>query len=101
MCLVLGNSNSACFSNERIGVGGRFLPHGSGDSIGFSNPFSQMDLIDLTLLERNFTWFELNDEDASRLDRFLVSGIWCEFDTLLKVIKTQEGELKCVGVFCF
>lgn len=42
-----------------------------------SNFISQMDLIDLPLLRRNFTWLETNGLTSNRLDVILVSEAWC------------------------
>jgi hypothetical protein len=46
--------------------------------IEFGDFIRDMELIDLPLLGRKFTWFHLNGISMSRIDRFLVSDDWLE-----------------------
>lgn len=73
-CLV-GDYNAVCNTRERNGVGSSF---GSQEAYEFSSFVGDMELIDLQLLGRRFTWQKADGSAMSRLDRFLLSEAWIE-----------------------
>jgi hypothetical protein len=71
---VVGDFNSVTDPIERRGVG-------AGNSGGreveeFCDFLRQLEMIDLPLLGRQFTWFHSNGFTMSRLDRILISPEW-------------------------
>ncbi|WJX32289.1 hypothetical protein P8452_20632 [Trifolium repens] len=71
---IVGDFNSVSNINERRGVG-------SGSGVGreiqeFGAFLRQLDMVDMPLLGRQFTWFHNNGCTMSRLDRVLLSNEW-------------------------
>lgn len=42
----------------------------------FNGFINQMELLDIPISDRRFTWFRPNGKSMSRIDRFLISGAW-------------------------
>ncbi|XP_058217549.1 uncharacterized protein LOC131328649 [Rhododendron vialii] len=77
---VGGDFNEIQDVNERVGC--LRIERGMRDFVDFRN---NMELIDLPMLGRNFTWTNFQDRAIhSRLDRFLVSIQWMENFKLLQ-----------------
>lgn len=70
---VTGDFNVVKNARERRGSGRNVFV---GDSIYFERFIEDMNLMDLPLVGRKFTWYSSNDTAMSRLDRFLVSDEW-------------------------
>jgi hypothetical protein len=71
---ILGDFNSVVSGNERRGVN---LDHSLTSEMGeFAQFVEGMELVDLPILGRNFTWFHPSGRAMSRIDRVLVSGDW-------------------------
>jgi hypothetical protein len=75
---IVGDFNSVISVNERRGVGssidvggdvGREMEH-------FGNFIRHLEMVDMPLLGRQFTWFHPNGVNMSRLDRVLLSVDW-------------------------
>ncbi|XP_057421573.1 uncharacterized protein LOC130715485 isoform X1 [Lotus japonicus] len=62
-------------SSERRGVGANSQQHRS-ESVEFNDFIDEMELLDIPLLGRKFTWVRPNGLQMSRLDRFLISPGW-------------------------
>lgn len=74
---VMGDFNSSCFLFERAG-GDSSVQLGIRSMLNFVIS-SLMELWDLPLIGRNFTWFQPKGRLASRLDRILISEDWREY----------------------
>jgi hypothetical protein len=75
---IVGDFNSVTSTNERRGGGSGI---GVGTEVGremeyFGNFIRQLEMVDLPLLGRQFTWFHPNGYTMSRIDRVLVSADW-------------------------
>jgi hypothetical protein len=71
---IIEDFNSVAYSNERRGVG-------VGGSVGreveeFGAFIQELEMVDMPLLGRQFTWFHPNEVTMSRLDRVLLSVDW-------------------------
>lgn len=73
---VLGDFYSTCSSTERVGVGAASSFSEGADCLEFSNFISQMEVIDLSLLDLKFTWYRPNGETCIRIDRILIFSEW-------------------------
>ncbi|XP_057423791.1 uncharacterized protein LOC130717555 [Lotus japonicus] len=72
---VAGDFNVVRSSSERRGVGANSQQHRS-ESVEFNDFIDEMELLDIPLLGRKFTWVRPNGLQMSRLDRFLISPGW-------------------------
>ncbi|MCH90743.1 transposon TX1 putative protein, partial [Trifolium medium] len=73
---VVGDFNAVVVPEERRGVS---LEHSTNlEMSGFSDFINELNLVDLPLLGRRFTWFHANGRSMSRIDRMLVSPEWME-----------------------
>lgn len=70
---VLGDFNSIRRRDERRGVVGSFV---SSNWLDFNQFIFDLELVDLSLVGRRFTWFNADESMRSRLDSVLVSEIW-------------------------
>ncbi|KAK2401933.1 hypothetical protein QL285_051492 [Trifolium repens] len=73
---IVGEFNSVRESSERRGVGQSIPAVYSQEMLGFDEFIEDLELIDLPLVGRRFTWFHPNGVSMSRLDRVLVSNDW-------------------------
>lgn len=73
---VIGYFNSVKCSSERRGVGQNLQV---SEMVKFQEFIEDMNLIDLPVLGRRFTWFKPDDSVVSRIDRFLVYDGWINF----------------------
>jgi hypothetical protein len=71
---IMGDFNAIADPNERRGIGVSNLV--GREVTEFREFISQMELVDLPLLGRQFTWFHTNGIAMSRLDRVLISPEW-------------------------
>jgi hypothetical protein len=73
---VLGDFNAVLHRNERKGV--NFVAGSSSlaELTEFGEFVAEMELVDLLVLGRRFTWFHPNGVSMSRIDRVLVSEDW-------------------------
>jgi hypothetical protein len=75
---VVGDFNAVLDPSERRGGVGLSSTRYDREMLEFADFVSSMDLIDLPLLGRRFTWFQPSGGAMSRLDRFLVTGGWLD-----------------------
>jgi hypothetical protein len=71
---VVGDYNSVLESSDRRGVG--VASSGGREMEEFRDFVRQLEMVDLPLLGRQFTWFHSNGLTMSRLDRILISADW-------------------------
>jgi hypothetical protein len=71
---VVGDFNSVLESSDRRGVG--VASSGGREMEEFRDFVRQLEMVDLPLLGRQFTWFHSNGLTMSRLDRILISADW-------------------------
>ncbi|PNX57068.1 cysteine-rich receptor-like protein kinase, partial [Trifolium pratense] len=73
---VVGDFNAIRRMEERIGVNtmvGGTMPT---EVIEFQHFIDELELVDLPLFGRRFTWYHANGRAMSRIDRFLISDEW-------------------------
>lgn len=70
---VVGDFNVEMNLVERRGISRSVGDEGQEVRCSFNQFIEEMELIDLPLLGRKFTWYQPNGSAISRLDRFLVS----------------------------
>ncbi|PNX99671.1 cysteine-rich receptor-like protein kinase, partial [Trifolium pratense] len=73
---VVGDFNAVCSMEERVGINmedGRLL---STEVSDFRNFVENLELVDLPLLGRRFTWYQSSGKAMSRIDRILISDDW-------------------------
>jgi exonuclease III len=75
---VLGDFNSVRDSNERRGVSQLASGGFSTEMVAFNSFITSLDLVDMPLVGRTFTWFHPNGISMSRLDRLLLSSSWAD-----------------------
>ncbi|MCI29787.1 hypothetical protein A2U01_0050996, partial [Trifolium medium] len=73
---VVGDFNSVVDTSERRGVTSGVVNSSSREMREFSQFLEELELVDLPLIGRLFTWFHPNGTTMSRLDRVLVSLDW-------------------------
>ncbi|MCI31605.1 frigida-like protein, partial [Trifolium medium] len=76
---VIGDFNAVLQLDERRGVNSQSMLDVSLESREFNNLVTDMDLMDLPVLGRKFTWFHPNGRAMSRIDRAMVSEEWVNF----------------------
>ncbi|XP_057451987.1 uncharacterized protein LOC130743775 [Lotus japonicus] len=74
---LLGDFNAVRYEDKRRGVAG-VLPCQRREMAEFNLFIDNMELLDLPLAGRKFTWRRPNNQAHSRIDRFLVSKEWCD-----------------------
>jgi exonuclease III len=75
---VLGDFNAVRDSHERIGVRSGVDSGRSSEMVAFDLFLASLELVDMPLCGRRFTWYHLNGVSMSRLDRILISPSWFE-----------------------
>jgi exonuclease III len=73
---IVGDFNSVREMNERRGVGSNLVGGMSQEVIEFGEFLEALELVDMPLIGRRFTWFHPNGTTMSRLDRVLLSHDW-------------------------
>ncbi|KAI5430646.1 hypothetical protein KIW84_035018 [Lathyrus oleraceus] len=75
---VGGDFNTVWVKAERKGISNNFNIREAEDFEGF---ISSMNLVDVPMINKRFTWYNLDGSACSRLDRFLMSeklfDLWC------------------------
>ncbi|GAU43110.1 hypothetical protein TSUD_373050 [Trifolium subterraneum] len=72
---MVGDFNAVCSVDERVGVNSGD-PMITSEMVEFRNFIEELELMDLPLLGRCFTWFQPSGRAMSRLDRVLISDEW-------------------------
>jgi exonuclease III len=73
---VCGDFNSVRESQERRGIHDGGNGDHSSEMVAFDSFLNNLELVDMPLVGRSFTWFHPNGISMSRLDRILVSSAW-------------------------
>ncbi|MCI07963.1 endonuclease/exonuclease/phosphatase family protein, partial [Trifolium medium] len=73
---VIGDFNAVLNREERRGVNDTSFQSSPSEMVEFEAFVNSMDLVDLPVLVRKFTWFHPNGRTMSRIDRALVSEEW-------------------------
>jgi hypothetical protein len=73
---VLGDFNVVCRRDERRGVNDEISASHLLEMYLFNNFIGEMDVFDLSVLGRRFTWYHPNGRSMSRIDRILISEEW-------------------------
>jgi hypothetical protein len=73
---VVGDFNSVRDNVERRGIQTGVITSQSRDLVEFDRFLNDLELVDMPLLGRRFTWFHPNGVSMSRLDRVLLSEEW-------------------------
>jgi hypothetical protein len=76
-CMV-GDFNAVCSMEERVGVNAEDGRMSTTEVIKFQNFVEELELVDLALLERRFTWYQASGRAMSRIDRILISDEWAQ-----------------------
>jgi hypothetical protein len=71
---IVGDFNSVLNTNERRGV--RANNTTTSEMVEFGSFVRELEMIDMPLLGRQYTWFHNNGITMSRLDRILISNEW-------------------------
>jgi exonuclease III len=73
---VVGDFNAVCRVEERVGVTAEDRRTSALEVREFCNFMEELELVDLPLLGRRFTWYQPNCRAMSRIDRVLISDEW-------------------------
>ena len=73
---ILGDFNSVCCSEERRGVNEEVGSSQREEILLFNNFVRDVELEDLNLLGRRFTWYHPNRRAMSRIDRVFIFEEW-------------------------
>ncbi|MCH86589.1 hypothetical protein A2U01_0007447, partial [Trifolium medium] len=73
---IVSDFNAVLHREERRGVNNATFQSSPSELVDFQAFVHNMDLIDLPVLGRKFTWFHPNEITMSRIDRALVSEEW-------------------------
>ncbi|MCH95054.1 endonuclease/exonuclease/phosphatase family protein, partial [Trifolium medium] len=73
---VVGDFNAVVVSEERRGV--NLESTSTLEMMGFRSFIVDLDVIDLPILGRRYTWYNSNGSSMSRIDRILVSPEWVD-----------------------
>jgi hypothetical protein len=76
---ILGDFNAVLNRGERKGQNHLDVVSSSIEMVEFGEFVSDMELVDLPLLGRRFTWYHPNGSTMSRIDRVLVSHDWLDY----------------------
>jgi hypothetical protein len=80
---IVGDFNSVREVNERRGVGVNVMGGVTQEITEFGEFLDALEVIDMPLIGRRFTWFHPNGTTMSRLDRVLLSNDWGEGGAIL------------------
>jgi exonuclease III len=75
---VVGDFNAVCRRDERRGVNAEASSSQLLEMAGFNNFINEVDLEDLNVLGRRFTWYHANGRSMSRIDRMLILEEWLQ-----------------------
>jgi len=75
---VLGDFNVVCRRDEMRGANEEATSGQLLEMYLFNNFIGEMDLQDLNVLGRRFTWYHPNGRSMSRIDRVLISEDWSQ-----------------------
>jgi hypothetical protein len=91
---VLGDFNSVRGINERRAVNSNSNDGLTNEMREFDDFLVGLDLIDLPLVGRSFTWFHPNGVAMSRLDRVLISPRWVDMwgDAFVRVLERYVAD---------
>jgi hypothetical protein len=91
---VVGDFNSVRNATERRGVRSISLDSRNSEMREFDDFLERLELVDLPLVGRKFTWFHPNGISMSRLDRVLISSTWfeCWGDPLVRVLERDVAD---------
>jgi exonuclease III len=73
---VIGDFNAVLSREERRGVASLSSHSPTLEMVEFEGFINKLELVDLAVLGRKFTWFHSNGTTMSRIDRALVSDGW-------------------------
>jgi hypothetical protein len=73
---VVGDFNVVCSMEERVGCNLSIGRSSTSEVVEFQNFVEELELVDLPLLGRRFTWFHSSGRAMSRIDRVLISDEW-------------------------
>jgi hypothetical protein len=73
---IVGDFNAVRDANERRGVGSHIQHGRMQEMVEFDDFVESLELIDMPLIGRSFTWFHPNGLTMSRIDRVLLSQDW-------------------------
>ncbi|MCI32380.1 hypothetical protein A2U01_0053593, partial [Trifolium medium] len=73
---VCGDFNAVRDCVERRGVRDNWSGAHSTEMVAFDGFLNNLELVDMPLIGRTFTWFHPNGVTMSRLDRVLISPSW-------------------------
>jgi hypothetical protein len=74
----IGNFNSALEPEERRGVNPSVSSKGRLERVLFNRALVDLEVEDVNLVGRKFTWYQPNGRAMSRIDRALVSEEWAD-----------------------
>ncbi|GAU48812.1 hypothetical protein TSUD_406450 [Trifolium subterraneum] len=91
---IVGDFNSIRDSSERRGVNLSHRDDPSAEMRSFNEFVGDLDLFDMPLVGRMFTWFHPNGIAMSRLDRLLVSPLWLDSwgDSFVRVLDRDVSD---------
>jgi hypothetical protein len=75
---VLGDFNMVCRRGERRGINDVATSSQLLEMSLFNNFISEVELEDINVLGRRFTWYHANGRSMSRIDRVLISKEWVQ-----------------------
>jgi exonuclease III len=73
---LVGDFNAVLQRDERKGVNQSLVNSHNTEIVEFGEFVREMELVDLPVIGRKFTWFHSNGISMSRIDRMLVSDDW-------------------------
>ncbi|MCH87331.1 endonuclease/exonuclease/phosphatase family protein [Trifolium medium] len=77
VCLERGRLKTICFvGEERSGVNSGVVGTTTTETFEFRNFIEELELVDLPLIGRHFTWYQSSGRAMSRIDRMLISDEW-------------------------
>jgi hypothetical protein len=91
---VVGDFNSVRETYERRGVATNSIGGRSLEMVDFDAFLNNLEMIDLPLIGRSFTWFHPNGLSMSRLDTILISPLWVDSwgDPLVRVLDRDVAD---------
>jgi hypothetical protein len=77
--VYLGDFNAVGGREERRGMNEEVSYTQREEMLGYNNFVREVQLEDLSVLGRRFTWYHPNETSMSRIDRVLISEEWISF----------------------